>query len=508
MRKLLPLLILFCFCALTPVQIEKIAKTPNVAQWQTKGRAIYKNGVATFPIGLYYPDYTCSNNNAAEQARVTAINGRIKNAGIDWVHAALDSTPATNNDATVAAANAQGIALMGERNNCTIKQMLARYPSIQIISNNDDMDHQNIGIWDKPVGCTGALCGPTGVTRDTADFHQYPPFRRLVYGNGGYPTRMPSFFGTGLDLIGQQCYPINSEGLGSCQGSYYPNMAGFYRGAFVAIVQLFSYPAYPTGYEVMALSDEAFNGVAKAAGVIYYTDQTTAALIAAKPDLWQGMVDWVAWKRYGQPKPYKHYTMDDNAATTVVVDNIQNAANGTANRNTSVFGTASGKISRALDFYTGSVADKVNVGAMSATDFSICAFIQPDSLGGTSTGRIASANGDTNYFNVVTDGASGYKLNMFAGTAIQSATVQASFAATYFHVCATRASSTCTMYVNGAVSGTPANCGASAMATDFYIGAKSDNTLYFDGRIDDFRFYTSALTAAQVSWIYNSGNGR
>lgn len=42
----------------------------------------------------------------------------------------------------------------------------------------------------------------------------------------------------------------------------------------------------------------------------------------------------------------------------------------------------------------------------------------------------------------------------------------------------------------------------------FRLGSLASDSLYFDGLIDEVGFWTRELTDAEITWLYNSGNGR
>ena len=87
-----------------------------------------------------------------------------------------------------------------------------------------------------------------------------------------------------------------------------------------------------------------------------------------------------------------HFKLNENAASTTVVDFSQSGLVGTASQNTSIFSMA-GKINTAFDY--DAVGENVQCAANSLvdnlgpSDFSACAWIAPNSDGsGSTTGRI------------------------------------------------------------------------------------------------------------------------
>jgi hypothetical protein len=88
--------------------------------------------------------------------------------------------------------------------------------------------------------------------------------------------------------------------------------------------------------------------------------------------------------------------------------------------------------------------------------------------------------------------------------AIDSTTVVA--ANTWYHVAATHESGSDKLYVNGSLeaSGIASSFGVSD-AANLRIGGSSIFNLYHQGLIDEVSFFNSALSASDVSSIYNSG---
>jgi|14_taG_2_1085336.scaffolds.fasta_scaffold35383_1 hypothetical protein len=87
---------------------------------------------------------------------------------------------------------------------------------------------------------------------------------------------------------------------------------------------------------------------------------------------------------------------------------------------------------------------------------------------------------------------------------IDSTTVVA--ANTWYHVVATHESGSDKLYVNGSLeaSGSASNFSVSDVA-NLRIGSSSLFSLYHQGLIDEVSFFNSALSASDVSSIYNSG---
>lgn len=213
---------------------------------------------------------------------------------------------------------------------------------------------------------------------------------------------------------------------------------------------------------------------------------------------------WLSSRSPVEPQPILHYLCEDNLATTAVIDQT-GAYPGTSTRNTSVFSTASGKVSRGFDFYTGSVEDGINCGNLGGlTDFSFAAWIAPDGAGGSSAGRIFDVDTNTPYFYAT----SSTTLSFTDGT--NSITTDACITfGQWHHVVLTRSGSTGAVYVNGvARSLTPSGSGCPTTSiTTTRVGNRNGGARYFDGKMDDIRIYNSALSPSQITDIYNKGTG-
>lgn len=78
----------------------------------------------------------------------------------------------------------------------------------------------------------------------------------------------------------------------------------------------------------------------------------------------------------------------------------------------------------------------------------------------------------------------------------------------WYHICITRAGSTTSMYVNGALSGQDINS-PTVSSSGSYLQIGNDFTFgqhvsSFHGKLDDFRIYNRALSASEVLSLYNS----
>ena len=225
-----------------------------------------------------------------------------------------------------------------------------------------------------------------------------------------------------------------------------------------------------------------------------------------------------------------HWKMNDDAATTVVVD-AQGSHDGVAARNTDAFNSA-GKVNGALDFNgTSDLSTTVSAAELNFTDgagnddpFSICAWVNMDDATGF---RMLSKydNGTVNMreYWVGTNAADkqvlqisdidGDTIFMLADSAITGD--QGSYIHLAFTYDGSNANTGMTLYRNGvAVAATGGSSGGAyggmpSTAQVLLLGAldNSPGTIFGNGDIDDVRIFDIELTLAQVGLIYNGGTG-
>lgn len=100
----------------------------------------------------------------------------------------------------------------------------------------------------------------------------------------------------------------------------------------------------------------------------------------------------------------------------------------------------------------------------------------------------------------------GSKLNYQVGGAWASGRTALSNSTWYQVAIVHQAGGASTYYLNGVPDGTSTAGNAITSTRDFQIGAESTCCI-FNGAIDDVRVYNRALSASEVSNLYNSGNG-
>ena len=81
----------------------------------------------------------------------------------------------------------------------------------------------------------------------------------------------------------------------------------------------------------------------------------------------------------------------------------------------------------------------------------------------------------------------------------------------WYHIVLTFASSVTKLYVNGSNVATTSTSGYTTNQTTQFVGigdkAQNDDDYPFNGQIDEFAFWNEALTASEITALYNSGNG-
>jgi hypothetical protein len=199
-----------------------------------------------------------------------------------------------------------------------------------------------------------------------------------------------------------------------------------------------------------------------------------------------------------------HFKLNDNLATTAVVDSGPFSANGTASANTSTLSVA-GKINTALHF---GGTDYVALGnfARYKPALFVSLWFKRDSTGDATTrwlllkygGGAWGWDGWGVYINHNTIGIwlnGNTQDNYFGGTIADDTN--------WHHVYAEiRRGGSCLLYVDtlSTVSRTDANTIYNENV-DLQVGNS------FIGSIDDLRFFDAALTSDDISFLYNGGNG-
>lgn len=226
------------------------------------------------------------------------------------------------------------------------------------------------------------------------------------------------------------------------------------------------------------------------------------------------------------PKEVAHWRLNDNAASTTVVDASGNGHTGTAAQNTNLFSTT-GKIGRALDFDGASdwvsVADDDALSFGDASDdspFSVAVWIKPDDA---TTFRLFSKGTDAaREYYLLTMGTDHLDVRLFDNTSVvyigqKSTATLTAYEGAWVHIVMTydgsKSAAGIKFYVNGALFASSSDSTGSYTAMHNQAAGAAigrlftDGASYANGAIDDLRVYDVALTLDQIQRIYNSGQG-
>lgn len=205
-----------------------------------------------------------------------------------------------------------------------------------------------------------------------------------------------------------------------------------------------------------------------------------------------------------------HYKMNDNAATTTIVDNIS-GFNATLNVNTNT-NSVSGKINTALEFNgSGDYAVLPTISPAITGQFTLAFWAKPLSyLGGSNIGVVDyGAYSPSSGFGVWMNSSLyfGWRINnnynhyksQLNGTA-----------GTWVHIAIVYNGSTVVTYKNGSQATTESystNPNAPSTRAGALAIREDLSSEPFHGSLDDIRIYNTALDSTQIGSIYNSGNG-
>ena len=159
--------------------------------------------------------------------------------------------------------------------------------------------------------------------------------------------------------------------------------------------------------------------------------------------------------------------------------------------------------------------DNINIGNFNTggNEITLAAWVDPDTISPVCGPRILSkAYGVQDYQHMwmlsYCDG--GLRFRLRAGITPTTSTQIAGTATTgegWIHVAATYDGTTMRLYKNGNLIGTQAHSvgGAITQSSDnAWIGANPDSSNYHDGRIDDVRIYSRALSQPEIQELYNN----
>lgn len=219
---------------------------------------------------------------------------------------------------------------------------------------------------------------------------------------------------------------------------------------------------------------------------------------------------------------YRHYKLNDDSDNTNVSDNSSHQAIGTATDNTEDL-TITGKINKALNF-NGS-DQYVTLDSNMIFDYSgpitVCFWVYTETLSGSSQyaypvqlktnnstygiGFMISSTGSYNGLNIGSDNN---------GMPARKTTKNSSyFTNNWVHVALVYDGITPNninsykLYIDNSLETWTSTGGWGSHNNTNWLGRGNGASNYFDGRIDDFRVYKTALSSDDISNIYNSGSG-
>ena len=175
----------------------------------------------------------------------------------------------------------------------------------------------------------------------------------------------------------------------------------------------------------------------------------------------------------------------------------------------------SGKYGKAIQFNNNGLAYTANSYIyynlnIPISAFSICAWINPYQLSGTTQGQTAISiyNGGSNYFNLFTVNANQNAIYLFGQNPYTPTPVNIQINGsgtipinTWSHWAATFNNGNIAFYFNGVLQGTTTFANTFTVSI-LQVGCYWNGGNGFNGAIDDLRIFNTALSAAQVQTIY------
>jgi len=213
----------------------------------------------------------------------------------------------------------------------------------------------------------------------------------------------------------------------------------------------------------------------------------------------------------GRPAPptndaVGHWTMDDNAASTTVLD-AKGVNNGTAQANTNTLSTTNAIHNRAMTFngssdYISTVSPNT-LGLGSAYTFAV--WVKPTTL--SAIANFIFAAGSEKYELHLRNDLTRFIPNGYPASALDFSVVPIG---EWSHLVVTLDNSTgdAKAYINGVLDNSATGRSIPSDTTILRIGIRGDTTLPFDGILDDVRIYDRALTASDIAALYQAGRQR
>ncbi|KKM69828.1 hypothetical protein LCGC14_1446860 [marine sediment metagenome] len=225
------------------------------------------------------------------------------------------------------------------------------------------------------------------------------------------------------------------------------------------------------------------------------------------------------------PNTYAHYKCNDDAANTVVTDDGSGANNGVSSTNTANLSIV-GKINDAFDFVEAS-SEYIGIDALStdiASDAtgSIAMWLKPNAASGTHQMFSIADTSERSALFCFLDGVD-LSIYIFKNATNSAKWIQPGVITTNWqHVVFVQDGVSLKVYYNGVdiTEATPTLEGDAAVSVWLSYGTNIDNGTigvrnyrglgnqeYFDGGLDDIRYYKAVLTQQDVHNLYRGGVG-
>ncbi len=204
-----------------------------------------------------------------------------------------------------------------------------------------------------------------------------------------------------------------------------------------------------------------------------------------------------------------HYKMNDTAVSTTVIDS-KGGNNGTSKQTTDLM-TVAGKINNALSFASVN-NDYVACGtsAKPANQLTFSLWINVTSAVGYERWIATAESTDLGGYQLKNLGNTKFNFKINANGTIYALSADNTFnLSQWYHVVCTYDNSKMKMYIDGVLQShtTSVTGDIQYNANDLTIGNSSNLNRACNALIDDVRIYDRALSASEVSTIYNSGTG-
>ncbi|MDD5627056.1 MAG: LamG domain-containing protein [Patescibacteria group bacterium] len=167
--------------------------------------------------------------------------------------------------------------------------------------------------------------------------------------------------------------------------------------------------------------------------------------------------------------------------------------------------TTAGKFGKALSFDGGDYLTVADSAIFNTESFAVCAWVRPASFSNYQSILAKQRAGDTfEQFGllVYSSGAVALQLGNGGTGALGSLTLN-----TWAHICGSTDGTTGTLYINGRALGTGTDNATYGAGKSFYIGyTQYGSGRYFNGLIDEVKFYPFDLSPAEIKEEFNRGS--